>query len=145
MKRPVGVTIVAAVFTGYALVVLFSIVWALQNPDKVQSWSGTAPGAATIASEIAIFAPIRMAMSGLVAYGLWTLKEWARKGALCCIAFVVVKQLASLTGVRKGGAKFEIFQSASANWISVAVLLGIAAYLAIPAVYGHFSQNVEGA
>ena len=145
MKRPVGVIIVAAVFAGYALVVLLSIVWALQNPDKVRSWSGSAPESATIASEIALFAPIRMAMSALVAYGLWALKEWARKGALCCIAFVVVKELASLTGVRKGGAKFEMFHSAFANWISVAALLGIAAYLTIPAVYSHFSQNAEGA
>lgn len=143
MKKPLGIVLVAGLFACYALASLIAFIWALQNPDRLQSWARPGQNIDDIAFEIALFGPLRAGISAILAHGLWRLKDWARKGALGCIAIVLVRQIAVLTGVRKMASSSQILLNPKANYLALAALICSAVYLAASPVKAHFSKDPE--
>jgi len=107
MNRPVGVTVIAVLdFIGAALCLLMgilSIVGAgagFLGAIGGQGQGGAAAGGmvAMIAGAMTVFAFIGAAISALLGWGLWTLKNWARIVSIVLAGIGALFQLLGLFG-----------------------------------------------
>jgi uncharacterized membrane protein (DUF2068 family) len=115
MNRPGGVTVIAILdFIGAALCLLMGILSVVGAGAGImgamgQGGQGAAAGGgvlAVIAGFITVFAFVGAAISALLGWGLWKLKNWAR---LITIVFAVIGALFQLFGLFGVLAHFNVF------------------------------------
>ena len=110
MQRPVGVTILAVLyFFGTCVLTLVGIVALVgmgflgrilaQNPDVGESGAALIAGAGVF---VGIFLLALAALCGLVGYGLWNLRSWARTTAL---VLAVIAAIFACLGVLWGAMR----------------------------------------
>jgi hypothetical protein len=80
--RPLGVSILAVLIAGYGILLLAGMLYALAHPGMVRGWSSNPADDMGVADDLVIFTPIHIAFAGLLAYGLWSLMDWARRGVI---------------------------------------------------------------
>ena len=115
MNRPGGVTVIAILdFIGAALCLLMGILSVVGAGAGImgamgQGGQGAAAGGgvlAVIAGFITVFAFVGAAISALLGWGLWKLKNWAR---LITIVFAIIGVLFGLFGLFGVLAHFNVF------------------------------------
>jgi len=80
--RPLGVSILAVLIASYGVFLVAAMLYALAHPAMVRGWSSNPADDMGVAVGVAIFTPIHIALAGLLAYGLWSLMDWARRGVI---------------------------------------------------------------
>ena len=141
MNRPIGITLVSCAFAAYSVVVLCSIAWATAHPDNVHAWASTPKGVRDLAWDIYILSPLRIALCFILAYGLWNLRDWARRGAIT-ILLIALLQHAFHTGVIRSFSNGNMpRESMPALEIALSIVQIVSMiYLAIPSVEKAFAR-----
>jgi hypothetical protein len=80
--KPLGVRILAVLIAAYGAFLVADMLYALAHPPMVRGWSSNPADDLGVAEGIAIFTPLHIALAGLLAYGLWSLQDWARRGVI---------------------------------------------------------------
>jgi hypothetical protein len=150
--KPTGVKILSVLTAGYGVIVLACLIFAYSHLDIVRSWSSTAGESFLIAGDIAILTPIHIAFAGLLAYGLWSLQDWARRGVICFAAIGIVKLALNspATGRPTALSKLlDLLPSLPANgsgvfgYAGIAALICVIAYLSMTSVRQSFTNSAK--
>jgi hypothetical protein len=149
--KPTGVKLLSILIAGYGVIVLACLIFACSHLDIVRSWSSTPGGSFLIAGDIVLITPFHIAFAGLLAYGLWSLQDWARRGVICFAAIGIVKLAVNnrATGSSAALSKlFELLPSAPANnsqyfgYLCAAALICVILYLSMAGVRQFFTNPV---
>ncbi len=146
MQRPTGVTVIAVLdFIGAAFGALFAIgafvggtfIGAIISQAASQSGRGGmgAGIGAAIGAVIGVFFLIMAALSALLGWGMWSLKEWAR---IVQIVFAAIGACLQLLGIMGSMAHLNIF-AVLWNLLWLAVNAYIIYYLIQPPIKAAFA------
>ena len=130
MVRPTGVTVIAVLcFLGTALCALFGLltivgggfVATLINQQGAQGSAGVAGIMAGLGAALGVFMLIIAAVNGVIGFGLWKLKEWAR---IVTIILCGISALFQVLGLLGSMAHFNPIAFAwSGFWLGIDALI----------------------
>jgi hypothetical protein len=143
MNRPTGVTVISILyFLGAAFCLLFGLLAfagggflaTIMNQQGQAGASGMAGIMAGLGAALGVFFIIIGAVDGLVGWGLWKLKGWAR---IVALIFSVLGACSQLFGLLRIFSNFNIF-SLVVTLVVLAVHAWIIMYLLKPEVKAAF-------
>ena len=137
-QRPMGVTIAVVLMAIYASILIVGMVAAYTHPQMFGP--DNSPLRHDVGFLIVVMAPLRAAMVIVLAFGIWQLQDWARRGAtllgglrLLLIAFALLRPQANAAHVQTSVASPAVV----VTFLFIFVVLGI---LNHPAIANAFTE-----
>lgn len=130
-QRPLGVTLIACLLACYAVLTLFAVLTALKRPELFRS---PQDDDLRMALHIVVLAPLRAVLAGALASGLWSLKDWARRGFLFFAVWAAFSKTLGLLMLRWLALGLSSEQLQYVGYVQVLVAVALAGYLSLPSV-----------
>jgi hypothetical protein len=142
-KRPVGITILAALLASYSAFLLVALILAFGHPHWIRSW--VTPSNGKVALSVVVLSPMRMILAAILAVGLWRLQDWARHGTVLFGVLVLSGRTIAATVVALWTSN-DLQTSgllSQAGTIRILIFILFTGYLYLPRVASAFSNAPE--